>query len=76
MMVVSTKKTEVLTGLRTNFSRDQLDRIIEKFNAIDNSCRATLERCPKSSSRHAVTDLAQHLQEILEEIRQTSSKIH
>lgn len=76
LVVVSSKKTEVVTALRSNLSRDQLDRVIEKFNTIDQSCRSTLERCPKPSSRNAVTDLAQHMQEILEEIRSTSSKIH
>ena len=76
MLVVSSKKTVVVTRLRTNFSRDQLEKIIEKFYDIDNSCRSTVERCPKFSSRHDVEDLAQHLQGILEEMRHTSSKVN
>lgn len=76
LVVLSSKKTEVMTGLRTNLSRDQLERLIEKFTSIDQSCRTILQRCPKPSSRNAATDLAQHLQEVLEEIRLTSSKMN
>ena len=49
--------------------------MIEKFNSIDQLCRSILKHCPKPSSRNAVTDIAQTLQEALEQIRLTSSTL-
>ncbi len=74
-MNVSNKKTEVASELRQELTRENVEKIIEKFTSIDESCRSILTHCPNPSSRNAVTDIAQHLQDALEQIRLTSSTL-
>jgi peptide subunit release factor RF-3 len=75
LLNVSTKKTEVTSELRQELTVQNFDTIIEKFTSIDTLCHSVLEHCPKPSSRNAVTDIVQTLQEAVEEIRLTSSTL-
>ncbi|CAF3554190.1 unnamed protein product [Rotaria socialis] len=73
LLSVSSKKTDVTAELRNDLTRENFEKIIEKFTTIDQSCRSMLVQCQNPSSRDAVTDIAQNLQETLEQIRSTSS---
>jgi hypothetical protein len=75
LLTVLTKKTEVAGELRHDLTIQNFDQIIEKFTSIDQLCRSILTHCPKPSSRNAVTDIAQSLQEAIEKIRLTSSTL-
>ncbi|CAF1328977.1 unnamed protein product, partial [Rotaria sordida] len=75
LLNVSTKKTDVTSELRHELTRENFDKIIEKFTSIDQTCRTVLTQCQKPSSRNAITDIAQGLQETVEQIRLTSSTL-
>lgn len=75
LLEASIKKTDMTISLRDNFRQNHLEIILEKFTSMDTACRSILQRHLKTSSRNEATDLAQHLQEILEEIRKSSSKL-
>lgn len=76
MLVISMKKTDLLTELQTNLNQEKLNEIVQEFNYIDQACQSTVQNCPKFSSRHAAKDLDKHLQQILEQIRHMSSKMN
>ncbi|CAF1118565.1 unnamed protein product [Rotaria sp. Silwood1] len=75
LLSVSTRKTEAASELRNELTRENFDKTIEKFTSLDQSCRTILAHCQKPSSRNAITDIAQTLQEALEHIRLTSSTL-
>ena len=75
LLNVSAKKTDVAAELRNNLTDENFNKMIEKFNSIDQLCRSILTHIPKPSSRNAVTDIAQKLQDTLEQIRLTSSTL-
>ncbi|CAF3935717.1 unnamed protein product [Rotaria sp. Silwood2] len=75
LLNVSTKKTDVASELRHELTRENFDKIIEKFTSIDRSCRTILTHCQKPSSKNAINDIAQNLQETLEQVRLTSSTL-
>lgn len=70
-----TKKTDVASELRYELTTANFDRVIDKFSSIDRSCREILTHCQKPSSRNAVTDIAQNLQDTLEQIRLSSLEL-
>ncbi|CAF1535710.1 unnamed protein product [Adineta ricciae] len=73
LLDVLTKKTEVAVEVRQELTRENADKMVEKFTSIDRLCRSILAHCPKPSSRNAVTGIAQNLQDALEEVRSSSS---
>ncbi|CAF1145379.1 unnamed protein product [Adineta steineri] len=75
LLNVSNKKTEAASELRQDLTKQNFDNIIEKFNSMDQLCRSILTHCPKPTSKNAVTDIAQNLQDALEQIRLTSTKL-
>jgi hypothetical protein len=75
LLSVSVKKTDVASELRQDLTRDNFDKIIEKFTLIDQSCRSILTHCQTPSSRNALIETAHHLQETLKQIRSSSSTL-
>ena len=75
-MEVSTKKTHVAAELRQNLTVEGYDKLLEKFTSVDQSCRAILAHCQAPTSKTAVADTAQGLQETLERIRLSTSTLN
>jgi predicted transposase YbfD/YdcC len=75
LLNVSVKKTDVASELRQELTIENFDKIIEKFTSIDQSCRSILTDCLKPSSRNALPEIAQNLQETLKQIRLSSSQL-
>lgn len=72
-MNVSAKKTNLTLELRQNLTTGNLDKIIEKFTSIDQSCRSILTDYITPTARHHFNDITSNLQEVLEQIRSSSS---
>ena len=70
---VSSKKTEVAAELRQDLSVEHFDRILEQFASLDQSCRTIFTQCQASTSKTALADVANNLQDTLEQIRRSSS---
>jgi hypothetical protein len=75
LLDVSAKKTDVASEFRQDLTIENFDKLLEKFTSIDRSCRSILTDYLASSSKNAFTDIAQNLQETLEQIRLSSSKL-
>jgi hypothetical protein len=75
LLNVSVKKTDVASELRQDLTIENFDKIIEKFTSIDQSCRSILTDCLTTSSRNALPEIAQNLQETLKQLRLSSSKL-
>jgi phosphate uptake regulator len=73
---LSKKKTELVTGLRKDLARSYLERILDKFQAVDESCRTNFQKHPTASSEQTAKELAQHLDEILAQLRLASAQLN
>jgi len=76
LLDVSAKKTHVASELRQNFSIEGFDKLLEKFTSVDDSCRTILTQCQAPTSKTALADMAQSLQETLERVRLSSSALN
>lgn len=72
LLDVLDKKTEVAVEIQQDLTRENANKMVEKFRSIDQLCRSILAHCPKPSSRNAVTGIAQNLQDALEQVRSSS----
>jgi len=72
---VSTKKTEATSQLREALTDRNLNEILDKFTSLDDACRSILTQSLISTSQNAPTNAAQNLQETLEQIRLSSSRL-
>ena len=76
LLEVSAKKTHVATELRQNFTMEGYDKLLERFTSVDQSCRTILAHCETPTSKSALADMTQNLQETLEQIRLSSTKLN
>lgn len=71
LLSVSTKKTEAISELREDLAIGNLNALLNKLTSVDQSCRSILA----TTSQYALTGVAQNLQETLDQIRLSSSRL-
>lgn len=75
LLNVSTKKTEALSELQQDLTLKNLKEILGKFTSIDQSCRSILPQSQSLTSQNTLSSVAQNLQDTIEQIRSSSSRL-
>ena len=73
LLTISEKKTLAMSEFRREMTEEKFNTALEKLERIDQSCREINEHCPHPSSFDAVTEIAHHLQDLIEKLGLVSS---
>lgn len=76
LMDILERKTFLMSELGIEMNRENYDKLLEKFETADQSCRTILQQCPHPSSTDSITDITHQIQNVIEKLRSTSLSIN